>query len=163
VILALLGGGNGVSRAASLEDAVIAAYLSKFCHYVEWPGKPVESLVIGVIGAEPVAGELDKIALNRAIVIRRLGPEDSLTGLNVLFIAGLGTRQVARLLERSRDLPILTVTDQPEASEQGSMVNFVRIDDRLRFTIALKPLAPSTIKVSALMMAAAYKVLPGTP
>jgi hypothetical protein len=43
------------------------------------------------------------------------------------------------------------------------MISFAVVDDRLRFEVALRPIKPSRLKISALMLSAAYKVEKGNP
>jgi hypothetical protein len=43
----------------------------------------------------------------------------------------------------------------------GCIINFVVADERLRFEVALKPAAGARLRISARMLAAAYKVQAG--
>jgi hypothetical protein len=56
---------------------------------------------------------------------------------------------------------MLTVSDSEEAHALGSIINFVLADERLRFDVALKPAAAARIRISARMLSAAYRVVPG--
>ena len=76
------------------ERAVKAAYLSKFLGYVDFPGGPLDPgapYVVGVAGAEDVAGELTRLTTgrmvnNHAVVVRRMHDGDAAGGLHLLFI-----------------------------------------------------------------------------
>jgi hypothetical protein len=45
----------------------------------------------------------------------------------------------------------------------GSMVNFVMTDQRLRFEVAMRPVARSGLRLSALMLTAAQQVKKDEP
>ena len=152
----------------ALENAVKAAYLYKFGGYVTWPRDNADSpLVIGVAGADGIAEELQKIASAgtakaRPLIVRRIRPDESLAGLDMVFAGPLKHAELTSLLAKTHDLPILTVTDSDDGYSLGSMINFVLIDDKLRFVVALGPASRASLKISALMLAAAYKVEHGT-
>lgn len=158
---------------SALERQVKAAYLYKFAGFVEWPegsfARPDSALLIGVCGADALAGQLEQSATGHAvnghaIVVRKLRRCDNpgaLVGLHMLFIGSLERGALQDTLEASRTLALLTVSDSDDAHAQGSMVNFVVADDKLRFEVALKPVLAARIKISARMLAAAYKVQPG--
>lgn len=162
-----------VAQSGTLERQLKAAYLYKFAGFVEWPegsfARPDSALLIGVCGADALAGQLEQSATGHAvnghaIVVRKLRRCDNpgaLAGLHMLFIGSLERGALQDTLEASRTLALLTVSDSDEAHAQGSMVNFVVADDKLRFEVALKPVLAARMKISARMLAAAYKVQPG--
>jgi hypothetical protein len=154
-----------------LERQVKAAYLYKFASYVEWPegvfAGSDSPLIIGVIGADAVADELDRIvaghtANGRPITTRKLKHGDPLSGLHILFIGRIEKGHVVETLAEAKNQPLLTVTESEEAHALGSMINFVVSNDRLRFQVALTPVNISHLKISARMLTAAYKVVPSS-
>ncbi|MDC8759650.1 YfiR family protein [Janthinobacterium fluminis] len=170
LLLALLGGAARAQAPGALERQVKAAYLYKFAGFVEWPdgsfARADSPLVIGVLGDEALAEQLEqsvagRSANGRAVVVRRLRRGDAPAGLHILFIAAIERAAVQEALDASRQLAVLTVTETDAAHALGSMVSFVVADERLRFEVALKPLAAARIRISARMLAAAYKVQPG--
>jgi hypothetical protein len=157
-------------QSANLELQVKAAYLYKFAGYVEWPDGAFphqdSPLVIGVIGADAVADELEHIVTGhtingRTITARKLRRGDPLTGLHMLFIGRLEKAHMLELFSEAKSKPLLTVTESEDAHALGSMINFVITNDRLRFEVALEPVGQGGLKISARMLAAAYKVTPG--
>ncbi|MGZ3239741.1 MAG: YfiR family protein [Burkholderiaceae bacterium] len=158
------------AQSTNLELQVKAAYLYKFASYVEWPDRTFSHqdspLVIGVIGADAVADELEHIVAGhtingRAIIARKLKRGDPLTGLHMLFIGRLEKAHLLELFSEAKSKPLLTVTESEDAHALGSMINFVVTDDRLRFEVALAPVSVGGLKISARMLTAAYKVTPG--
>lgn len=146
---------------------VKAAYLYKFASYVEWPrrvfARDDSPVVIGVIGDEPLAKELTRMVVGktvdgRGLVVRQLQRDASLGGVHVLFVGRMHGKSLAAVLAATRGQPLLVVSDSREAQALGSMINFVVVDQRLRFEVALKPVADNGLKLSALILTAAYHV-----
>lgn len=172
LLASLLGvqeaGAQNVERTTELK--VKAAYLYKFASFVEWPegafARADSPVVIGVIGADALADELERTVIgqvvnNRPIIVRRLRRADPVAGLHILFAGALEKGVLQDILHAAKGQPSLTVTDSEDAYAQGSMLNFVVSGHKLRFDVALKPVALSGLKISARMLSAANKVTPG--
>ncbi len=167
LLLALPGAGAQAQTPGALERQVKAAYLYKFAGFVEWPegsfAHPDSPLVIGVLSADALAEQLEQTvaghtAGGRAIVVRKLRRGDALAGLHILFIGAMERAALQETLAASRSQAVLTVSDSDEAHALGSMINFVVADEKLRFEVALKPVASARMRISARMLSAAYKV-----
>lgn len=150
-----------------IERQVKAAYLYKFAGFVEWPEgsftRPDAPLQIGVAGNDALAEQVEQMVAGRSInghpiVVRKLHRGDGLAGFHILFIGMPDRAAAAELLAAARGQALLTVSDSDDIAALGSMVNFVVADDRLRFEVALKAVAASRLRISARMLAAAYKV-----
>lgn len=157
------------AQSVNIERQVKAAYLYKFASYVEWPPSAFNSsnspLVIGVIGADAVADELEHIVAGhtvngRTVIARKLKRGESLAGLHMLFIGHLEKTHLLEIFSEAKNKPLLTITESEDAHVLGSMINFVVTDDRLRFEVALAPVESGGLKISARMLTAAYKVRP---
>ncbi|UMR31298.1 YfiR family protein [Massilia sp. MB5] len=168
LILAVAHGFALGQGSVALERQVKAAYLCKFAGFVEWPegsfARPDSPLLIGVAGAEALAAELEQSmaghAVNgHALQVRRLKKGETPAGLHILFAgAALERNELQDLLAAARGQAILTISDAEEAQALGSVIRFLVIDDRLRFEVALKAAGLSRLRISARMLAAAYKV-----
>ena len=153
-----------------LERQVKAAYLYKFAGYVEWPdgsfARPDAPLVIGVAGADALAEQLEQSVAGhsvngRAVQVKKVRRGEALAGLHVLYLGALEKTALQEMLAASRGLALLTVSDSDEVYAMGSMINFVMADDKVRFDVALKPVAQAHIRISARMLLAAYRVQTG--
>ena len=58
-------------------------------------------------------------------------------GAHVLFIGPEHNERLRQLIARVGKRPVLIVTDATDGLEQGAMVNFKVVDERLRFEISL--------------------------
>jgi YfiR/HmsC-like len=150
------------------EYRVKAAFLYKFGSFVEWPEQAFPHadtpLAIGVIGADALADELAKIVTGRSlngrpITVRKLRRGDSVSGLHILFIGRSDESRVADILSAAKGQALLTVTESEDGLEHGSSINFVIVDDKVRFDVALPRPEPGQIKISARLLAVARKVI----
>jgi hypothetical protein len=157
---------------SALERQVKAAYLYKFASFVEWPegsfARPDSPLVIGVHGNDQLAAQVEQMVAGRAvnghaIAVRRIKRGDSLAGLHILFTAGTDRSLAADVLSAARGQQCLTVSDAEEGLALGSMINFRIAEDKLRFEVAMRQVNLSQLKISARMLAAAWRVQPGAP
>jgi len=149
------------------EYRVKAAFLYKFGSYIEWPSgsfaRADSPVAIGVMGADALADELVQIVAGRnvngrPVRVRKLRPGDPIAGLHVLFV-GRDSGRLAEILAAAKGRALLTVTESEEALELGSMINFVVVEDKVRFDIAPPPSESSNLKISARLLGVARKVV----
>ena len=172
VALALLFGGScarAESDTTTAEYRIKAAFLFKFVGFVDWPPATFDRadapFTIGVLGGPTLGNELEQIAAGRQVNghpvrVRLLGRGDSPTGLQVLFV---GRGEAARLnaLAASGDgVPVLVVSESDGALALGSAINFVVVDDKVRFDVALHSINRAGLKISARLLAVARVVQP---
>jgi hypothetical protein len=159
-------------READLAAKVTSAYVYKFTSFVDWPedafAQADSPFVIGVMGADALADVMvaslkGRQSNGRKLIVRKLSPSDSALGIHMLYLGNLPRRDLINIFASLRERPILTVTESAEAFGLGSMINLVVAEDRLRFEIGLKSVGLSRLKVSALMLSAAYRVTKGGP
>jgi hypothetical protein len=157
---------------AQLELKVKAAFLYKFIGYIDWPAasfaRPDTPVTIAVVGADALAAELaqavaGRTANDRPVTVRRLKPGDSLDGIHVLFVGRAESPRLAQLAQAAQARSILTVTESDGALAQGSIINFVVAERRVRFEIALDSAEKSRLKLSSRLLAVAQQVRTGTP
>ncbi|MBF6570732.1 MAG: YfiR family protein [Candidatus Binataceae bacterium] len=153
--------------AVGLEERVKAAFLYKFGNYVEWPkdafARDDSPVVIGVAGDEAVADELAQAVAgrklgNRPVEVLRLAPGDPLDHVNILFIGRDSRAGGAELMARARSLPVLTVTESDDAQPPNSVINFVVVDNHVRFEIFLDAAARHRLKLASALLAVAREV-----
>lgn len=161
----------GAQNAASeAEYQVKAAFLYKFLTFVEWPDPAFErqdsALVIGVLGADTLAQELSRIVATRAahgrsVIVQRLREGDPAAGLHVLFVGRSSSHRLPQIVASTRGQPLLTIGESDDAFGGGSTINFVVVDDKVRFDVALHRAEQAGLRISARLLSVARKVLPG--
>jgi hypothetical protein len=150
---------------AELERSVKAAFLYKFLGYMEFPADPGPVLVVGVLGADDVAAELARITGgrsvgNRSISVRKLGEGDSLAGLHLLFVGADAGQPVAALRAAEKNGTV-TVTEQDDGLQHGSVINFRLVEDRVRFEVSLPAAERCNVRLSSRLLSVAFHVQKG--
>lgn len=150
------------------EYGIKAAYLFKFVGYVEWPPQALGNapLAIGVLESDAMTEELARVANGRSsggrtVAVRRLERGDPLTGLHVVFVGRSARDALARVLRAAQGRPLLTVTEADEGLAAGGMINFVVVEQKVRFDVALAPADAVSLKISSRLLAVARRVVPG--
>lgn len=163
----LLGAAMHAHAQTAAEAAVKAAFIHKFLGYVEWPTAPAQAdapLVIGTLGSDDVAQELERIVPtrpvgSRRVVVRKLAEGDSFKGLHALFV-GRGEPATRAIVRQAREQGVLTITETERGLELGSAINFVSADDRVGFEVSLDAAERSGVRISSRMLAVARRVVP---
>jgi hypothetical protein len=169
VMLALAwAAGPAAAQDRSLEYAVKATYLYKFIPFVAWPNNtftaaasPFDICVVGdtnfaLLVTNAVVGQA---VSQHAVAVRRVGAIAEESGCQVLFIGGADPAITNASLVAVRGKPVLTVTDAAPNGEHG-IVNFVLLDDRVRFEIDLGQAARNGIAISSKLLSLAIDVQP---
>jgi len=151
------------------EYEVKAAYLSNFGRFVEFPQDqsagsqtsidPSEPFHICVLGVDPFGAALDKAlageTINHAPLLpKRIARVQDAPGCRILFIAASENKQLKAILDALSALPnpdkgILTVSDDPEFTRRGGMIQFVVDDNRVRFEINLAAAQRARLSLSS--------------
>jgi hypothetical protein len=156
--------------AAALERRVKGALLHRFLAYVEWPAAtfagPDSPLVIGILGNDTLAQELQAFAAGRTvnkrpITVRRVGPKDGARDMHLLFVARGEAGQLGRIARGKT--PTLIVTEWPGALEEGAVINFVIVNDQVRFDISLGAARQRNLQLSSRLLSVANDVKTAAP
>ncbi len=167
-MVAAQGSGGG----PALERKVKAAFLYKFLGYTEFPpaafGEAAAPVVIGVAGADELAAELARIVAGRtiqgrAIQVRQVRESDPPAGLHLLFVGGADGARLRSLLRSFHSAPILLVTEADNGLQQGSVINFKIVEERVRFDVSLEAADRHQVKLSSRLLTVANHVHKGAP
>lgn len=173
VLAALLCGGfpapsPAQTAAIEAEYQVKAAFLYKFLSFVAWPQPALPAagapIVIGVLGAEPVAQELSRVVESRtvngrAVSVHRFAAGDPVAGLHVLFVGRAQSPRLPSIATGASGQALLIVSEAEGAMPAGSMINFVVVDDKVRFDVARHRAEQAGLHISARLLTVARKVL----
>lgn len=149
------------------EAGIKAAFLYKFAGYIEWPANAFPAadapFVIGVIGSEEVATELERLVPgrsinNRPVAVRRLREGEPPKGAHIVFV-GRGEPNVRAVVRAAQQNGSLIVTETERGLEAGSSINFVLVDDRVGFEVSLEAAERTGHRISSRMLAVARRVV----
>jgi hypothetical protein len=165
----LVAAGVAFAQQAALTasaDTVKAAYLFKLPAYVDWPPQRFERLdsplVVGVLAADDVADALamltdGRTSNGRPVVVRRLGIEDELAGLHVLFFGRDARERAEGIAVDAAAQNILTVADLQVGSED-SVIDFVVVNGRVRFEVRMNAAERNGLRLHAGLLNVASRV-----
>ncbi|MCI0415820.1 YfiR family protein [bacterium] len=143
------------------EYQVKAAFLYYFAKFIEWPHGifPAEStpIFIGILGEDPFELELDetirgKTANGRELFVKRSEELSELKNCHILFISSAEKERIPYILDSLRGLSILTVSETDNFIEEGGIVNFVIIQNRVQFEINLQAATGAKLKISSKLL-----------
>lgn len=149
------------------EYQVKAAYLFNFGRFIEWPAKPAPSssddFTVCVLGQDPFGETLDRAIAGasiggRRVLARRIATADELGGCQIVFISASEERQLGTIVNAVSKSAVLTVSDMPNFTRRGGMIQFVTEGNRVRFEVNLTPAEQAGLTVSSDLLKVAVGV-----
>lgn len=111
-----------------------AAVLGKLPAYVSWPRRPETSntpIIIGVLGADPFGGILEKLIAEsrvdgRPLQVRYFEPEDKVQDCDLLFVPANQQSRWVELRKQGLAGGVLSIGDSDDFLKLGGMVRIVQ-------------------------------------
>lgn len=160
-----LPAGAAADEAAYQEDAVKAAFLYRFTGYVDWPRDALErgTFTFAVLGSETVAAELGRLLPQRTVKnlpaqVRSVRSAKDVGDAQMLYVGADYTGDLESIVEALGERPVLVVTDRPDALNAGSAINFMLVDQRVRFEISMPAVVRSRLWIQPPLLAVAARV-----
>lgn len=161
-VLALLcAPGPAQDLQSGSEYQVKALFLYNFAKFVEWPGAmSAGTICIGIFGDDPFGDVLDrtiegKTVNGRSFVIKRLKSEVDARQCHIVFVNVTDKKRLRSLLDTLRGSAVLTVGETRGFAEAGGVINFVVVDDRVRFEANIDAAGQSGLKLSSKLLSLA--------
>lgn len=167
-----LGPARAQGSVPSLERKVKAAFLYKFLGYTEFPasafGDGTAPVVIGVVGADELAAELGRVVAGRTVQARPVAVKvfkegEIPSGVHLLFVGGSDSARLRSVLKSAQPGPVLLVSEAENGLQQGSVINFKIVEERVRFDVSLEAADKNSIKLSSRLLTVANHVHKGAP
>ncbi len=144
-----------------LETAVKATYLYKLAPFVTWP-EGSGPFTICVVGQDPFGPQLDRAVAGQSLGARpfqvlridSIGPQSA---CQIAYLGGSRDQSVAGALHAVHGTPVLTVTDEGDAS---GIIEFAVRDNRVRFRIDQAAAADNGLAISSKLLSLALTVKP---
>ncbi len=149
------------------EYQVKAAYMYNLAKFVDWPAQvfdgPVQPIVFCVLGQTPLSPALrdtlsGKVVDRRPLVFRQLSDSKQADKCQVLFISSADKKQMRQTLEEIKSLPVLTVGEAEDFTDQGGVVRFLLDAGRVRLEFNLDAADCAKLRVSAKLLGLAKTV-----
>lgn len=146
-------------------DTVKAAFLYRFTGYVDWPDEAMRepTFTIAVLGSPSIAAELGRVLPSHLVKglpagVRTIRSIDELGAAQMLYVGAEHPGALRPLIDALGTRPVLVVTDRERALDDGSAVNFLPLDRRVRFEISLEATRKAGLKVGPSLLAVAATV-----
>lgn len=161
--------GSAASNERPSAYDVEAAYLFNFGKFVTWPANssaPDGALTICVLGDDPLGPTLDRLVAGekidgKSVVDKKISRAEDAPNCSILYISSSEVSRLNRILAVLKDAPVLTVSDIPDFTERGGMIQFVLRDNRVRFTVNLVPAQRDRLTLSSELLKVAVDVKRG--
>lgn len=139
-----------------------AAFIFNFTKFVEWEkpeAKTAPTFVIGVLGDSPIQKHLINLAANKTISNKKIevlkcdikNPGEC--RCQILFVPeSITTTEFKSFISEVKGNSILIVSERQGFLDQGSAINFLVIENRIKFEISIQSLNKSHIKASSQLL-----------
>ena len=122
---------------------------------IEWPAAyRTGDFVIGILGTAEVAGELEsytkgkKVGTQNILIMRYKTPAE-IQQCHILFVPFVRTKQLSEVIATLGSKSTLIITEKTGALGEGSAINFVILEDRMKFELKPENANKYGIKFSA--------------
>jgi len=127
---------------------------------VKWPEKAFANatspIKICILGDSPFGPSLDaiknKTAGGRKLVIFEAKSVDDVEDCHVLFISSSSEKEFFDSIERFREKSVFTVGDKQGLARKGCVINFIVVNNKVRFEINTKSAERANLKISSQLL-----------
>lgn len=149
------------AAAGPSEYKLKAAFLYNFGNFITWPPKAYATedapFFLCVLGTDPFGETLDSVTngqkiAGRPVQVTRLTNETEATGCQLVFINATEGAKIPKILNFLKNYPVLTVGDNEDFIEQGGMIMFMTVDNKVKLAVAPDRLNVLQLKASAKLL-----------
>jgi hypothetical protein len=145
---------------------VKAAYLYNFGRFVEWPDSVAtksNSFNVCVLGQDPFGPALDSTLAGETIggknvTARRISSPQEAVNCRILFMSSAEGSRLSKIMEALDKGSVLTVSDMPQFSQRGGMIQFVLEGKKVRFEVNLTAVQRAGLTLSSELLKVATNV-----
>ena len=152
------------------EYQVKAVYLYNFGRFIEWPPSTAQygSFTICVLGRDPFGTALDatiaeEVIKNQKLVAKRITAARDGVGCQILFISSSEATHMRDILASVEKSGVLTVSDLPGFISSGGMIQFVLMENKVRFEVNLTTAERAGLTFSSQLLKVATEVRRDAP
>ena len=153
----LLIAGTALSQSSVNDPNIKSVFIYTFTKYISWPGDD-DVFKIGVLKADQrMVTALTEMARKKSTDVRQILIEeysniDQIEGCEIVFIPTSQSEAFFQL--RDRDTRhMLIVTEREGLGNEGSGINFIEVDGRIKFEINRAAIEEQGLKISSTLMA----------
>lgn len=150
--------------ATSKEYRVKAVFVYNFAHFIAWPPNAFSTatapIVIGVLGDEPFASDLDELvrgdtANNHPLTVQRYQEIGQIKTCHILYVSRSASKQLEQVLANLKNRNVLTVGDSENFCQRGGMIGLVTENNKIRFRVNVEAAKAANLTISSKLLRAA--------
>jgi len=142
------------------EYLIKAAFLYNFAKFVEWPANAFthesDPIRLCILGTDPFGDALDsiesKMINNRRLEIKRCETVEETPNCHILFVSSSERNSVPQILNAFKNLATMTVGDMEDFGRLGGIINFIIVENKVRFEINLESAQKAGLKISSKLL-----------
>ncbi|MDI6048274.1 YfiR family protein [Flavobacterium sp. XS2P24] len=155
-VIIMLMGGNTISaqeNSGGKEYALKADFLYRFVDYVYWKNySKKQTFKIAILEESPITNSLLDISKDKKIEVKEYKNLNDLRFCNILFVPYNCTIPIETILAKFSGKPVLIVTEQIGYGKKGAHMNFVFVENKLKFEVNLKAINKAGIGISSFLL-----------
>jgi YfiR/HmsC-like len=145
---------------------VKAAYLYNFGRFVEWPPSVTaksDVFNVCILGQDPFGPALDttlagETISGKNIAAKRISTPQEAVNCQILFMSSAEETRLGKIIETLDKGAVLTVSDMPQFSQRGGMIQFVLEGKKVRFEVNLTAVQRAGLTLSSELLKVATAV-----
>jgi hypothetical protein len=141
-----------------------AMFIYNFSRLIEWPASYKSGpFIIGFVGSSTTFEQMEAFSVGKSvgsqpISVQRFATIADISTCHILFVPFSKTKEMVNILAKLQGKSTLIITEKNGAINDGSALNFVVIDDKLKFEFKPDNAVKYQIKVSSKLNEMAYKL-----
>ena len=150
------------TNTATFEN-LLSVYIYNFTKFIEWPQSKSDDFKICVWGENNIVNPLNTIAQKenvngKRIVVNVIEDIRKISDCNILFVGEEDKSQLNKIIENIKGKNILLITNSAGFAKRGAGINFLRVDDKIKFEINKAVLEANKIIPSSRLLSLAVHV-----
>ncbi|MDB5121763.1 MAG: putative transrane protein [Sphingobacteriales bacterium] len=135
-----------------------AAFLYRFADYIDWKSEESEEVFnIAILGESIILNPLmqisnDKRIRNKKIRVKQYSNIDDIEPCQMIFVSMSYKHPLEPLITKFSPQSTLIVSERIEDFNQGSHINFLISENKLKFEVNLKTASDSGLKISSQLL-----------
>jgi YfiR/HmsC-like len=150
---------------------VKAVYLYNFGRFVEWPASVTaksDSFTVCVLGQDPFGPVLDATLAGetiggKSVAAKRISNPQETGSCQIVFLSSSEHSRLNKIVEALDKEVVLTVSDMPQFSQRGGMIQFVLEGKKVRFEVNLTAVQRAGLTLSSELLKVATTVRRNPP
>lgn len=164
LIIAVICLSSANLSAQAIDPRYESIFIYNFMLYMEWPVMEKSgNFIIGILGKSQINTELSKMARlrtinGRKIEIKEYNSPDQIDKCHFFFVTRGESQNIEQVLNKVSEKNTMVIGESPGMIKKGAHINFMAINNKVKFELSKSCLKNLDIKVSSSLMKLAVLV-----